>query len=208
VQSVFAGDGSDGEGHLVGTAVWTDDGPQPLLQPAYVGPTAPIVEAALALFAWLNAGPRDAGTPVLAFNAREYRPGETPDIPPLFVGMLTREQTGNACPEHRYVQGRTSIIAGTVRSEGNYLTPQGYGTLVHTQLASEINGGPRRQDNPINPNFRAEYSVRKSQDESYGIPGTIRVDVFEHIAERRTVCVMTSRLVSAVYPAPEWTRSP
>jgi hypothetical protein len=34
-----------------------------------------------------------------------------------------------------------------------------------------------------------EYSVRKSAEESYGIPGTVRVDVFENVAERRSVCV-------------------
>lgn len=120
--------------------------------------------AALALFAWLNSGPRHSGTPVLVFNAREYRPGETAEVPPFHVGTLTREQTETACPRQGEVQDLTSEIADRVRREGNYWTPQGYGTAVHTQLARAING-PLGWEFPHDPNFRAEYSVRKSLEE-------------------------------------------
>lgn len=59
---------------------------------------------------------------------------------------------------------------------------------MHKQLADTINGpGGYRQ--PADANFRAEYSLIKSEEaKHYGEAGSIRVDVLENVGNG-TVCV-------------------
>ncbi len=160
------------------------DGPQPeaTLQPAFVGPAAPAaVEAAAALFVWMSTRNGPGGTAVLGFRADDYKPGEEPKATPTWVGRLTREETDRACPRHPEVQSRTDDAAARAKSEANYWTGSQYGTRVHKYLADEI----RALDDP---NFRAEVSLSKTQEESYGTRGSIRIDVFERVGNG-TVCV-------------------
>jgi hypothetical protein len=107
--------------------------------------------------------------------------GDTLAAEAIWVGRLTREETDVACPRHGEVQSRTDEAAGTVRREGNYLTPTQYGTAVHKNLADQI----RVLDDP---NFRAEASFIKSRDAGYGEVGSKRIDVLENVGNG-TVCV-------------------
>jgi len=75
------------------------------------------------------------------------------------------------------------------------MTPSEFGTEVHWQIAQKINGPGRTPDDPINPDFRAEYSLSKAgaanaaaPEAKYGQRGTIRVDVLENL-NNGTVCV-------------------
>ena len=69
------------------------------------------------------------------------------------------------------------------------LNPQQFGTAVHTRIAHEINE-PRRPDgSPKDPDYRAEVSYWKmEEDKVSGRKDSIRIDVLEN-AGRRLVCV-------------------
>lgn len=64
---------------------------------------------------------------------------------------------------------------------GDSLSPQAFGTAVHMNLKEQV--GSLRD-----PNFRAEVSVLKSLDETYGTKNSARIDVFENV-RNGTVCV-------------------
>jgi hypothetical protein len=61
------------------------------------------------------------------------------------------------------------------------LSPQQYGTRVHTALRDTI---VARND----PNLKAEISAIKSEEKKYGKKGSIRMDAFENVGDS-TVCV-------------------
>jgi len=173
-------------GEVLGRSRWTDDGPEPdpTLQPVfdprgYVAQKT--IEAAAALYVWLSSKNDGDGSAVLVFRAAEYAPGEAPAAEPVRVGRLDREQTDIACPRHGEVQQRTDDAADTVRREGNYWTPQGYGTQVHKNLERQIKL-------LSDPNFVAEQSLSKNDFENYGATGSIRIDVLERVGNG-TVCV-------------------
>jgi hypothetical protein len=178
----------DGAVSPISSAIWTEDGAEPL-EPVFYNPQAAqkAIEAALALFTWLSWKANQNETAVAAFKASEFVPGAAVDQPAIFVGTLTKPQVDAACPRHGYVQGQTSAIAAEVKASGQIHTPQSYGTAVHTELAARING-PDGYAQPIDPNFRAEVSAIKSQVERYGTQGTVRVDVIENVGAG-TVCV-------------------
>lgn len=172
-------------GDVLGASRWTDAGPEPepMLQPAFVGPAVPAtIEAAAALFVWLSTRNDANGTAVLAFKADDYRPGEAPAATPIRVGRLTREETDIACPRHPEVQWRTDDAADTVRREGNYWTAAQYGTRVHKNLERQIKL-------LSDPYFVAERSLSKERERArYGEPGSVRIDVLENVGNG-TVCV-------------------
>lgn len=99
----------------------------------------------------------------------------------MVFARLTREETDIACPRHGEVQSRTDEAADTVRREGNYFTAAQFGTAVHKNLESQI----KALDDP---NFRAEVSISKTREETYGTRGSIRIDVLENVGNG-TVCV-------------------
>lgn len=173
-------------GDVLGSSRWTDAGPEPeaTLQPVFDPrgyAAAKTIEAAAALWVWLSTRNDTDGSAVLAFKADDYRPGEAPTATPSWVGRLTREETDAACPRHPEVQSRTDDAADTVRREGNYWTAAEYGTKVHKNLERQI----KFLDDP---NFVAEQSISKRRDETYGTPGSIRIDVLEWVGNG-TVCV-------------------
>jgi hypothetical protein len=63
------------------------------------------------------------------------------------------------------------------------MSPQQFGTAVHTHLKLQI-------DRLANPNFRAEVSRIKIQEVEarYGRQGSVRIDVLENVGDG-TVCV-------------------
>ncbi|MBL8568735.1 MAG: hypothetical protein JNK84_06580 [Phreatobacter sp.] len=117
-----------------------------------------------------------------AFNARDYSAGPAPVRELSFVGQLTREQVEQACPRLPEVQERTDIAADAFAGDRFWVSPQRYGTAVHTHLKHQIDG--------LNdPKFRAEMSLLKAEEANRrGERGSIRIDVFER-TNSDTVCV-------------------
>jgi hypothetical protein len=75
----------------------------------------------------------------------------------------------------------TDAAAQKVQSQWGPLTPQQYGTRVHTALRDSIVAYN-------DPNLKAEISAIKSRPADYGEKGSIRIDAFENVGDS-TVCV-------------------
>lgn len=141
------------------------------------------IEAALALFAALSARNTPDRRAILEFNAREFRLDESGGLGRPNVSLLNRDQVRDACPRLGEVQDRTDRANAIVRAGGGIMSPQQFGTAVHLNLKRQI-------DNLKDPNFRAEVSrVKSEEDETwYGRRGSIRIDVLENVGDG-TVCV-------------------
>ena len=171
-------------GETLARSTWTPKGPEstPPVQPAFAPSAVPAtIEAAAALYVWMSGSNGADSQAVLAFRAAEYQPGEEPSAMPEWVGTRTREVIDEACPRHPEVQSRTDEAADTVKREGNHWTAQQFGTAVHKNRESQINALD-------DPNFRAEVSISKVRNETYGTTGSIRIDVYERV-DATTVCV-------------------
>jgi len=147
------------------------------------------IEAALALFAALSAQNTPQQRAVFDFNAREFLRDPQTALNPKNVKQLAQRDVENACRKLHDIQERTDRIASAVRADAPHLNAGQYGTAVHTRLAHEINE-PRRPDgSPKDPNYRAEVSYWKMEEDGvYGRKDSIRIDVLEN-AGRRLVCV-------------------
>jgi hypothetical protein len=148
------------------------------------------IEAALALYAALSARNSPEQRAVFDFNAREFLRDPQTALDPRNVKQLAQRDVENVCKKLDDIQGRTDRIAGAVRTDAPNLNAPQFGTAVHTRVAHEINE-PRRPDGrPKNPDYRAEVSYWKMQEEAdaYGKKDSIRIDVLEN-AGRGLVCV-------------------
>jgi hypothetical protein len=175
----------DGQGRKVSQVAMTEDGPEPqaFVQPAFhpgYWAAQQGITAALALLAWLSGRNGPDGAAVLMFRAGEYKRGATKDDPAIWVGRLSQEKVDEACPRRKDVQDYADTAVRTIH-KGNYPTAAEYGTAVHKKVEGMIKAHP-------DPNFRAEVSVIKSDEESYGEPGTKRIDAFEK-PQTSTVCI-------------------
>lgn len=146
----------------------------------------PIVAIGLAAYERyerLSQSNNDRQQAVAVFNSREYRPNEPASLTLTQVGVLTREETQNACPGLVDVE-RLSYQA-TSDSEANRpdLRQPYRGSDIHKRLQSSIDA-----DN--SGRFQAEKSFLKSsaEDVKYGTRGSVRVDVFEDL-RNGTICV-------------------
>jgi hypothetical protein len=218
----------DQDGRLLSASVWRDAGPEapkvqfaflPLAAGAIAAPSAAFVgrvtvqkaiEAGLVLFTWLSARNGPDRTAFISFPSYRYVRGKVEEgadpkeAPPVRVGQLTKEELGKACPGYENVQNFTDEAAWNARLARNDWSPAQFGTEVHTRVAQEINGRDHRPDHPQNPDFRAEFSLRKALAEdakaklpkpnpdgsypNYGELGTIRIDVFEYLRNGR-LCI-------------------
>ena len=188
-QTVF-----DGEGRPVSQAIWTSNGPEPqaIVQPAYLEavphPAAKALSAALALYTWMSSRNSADENAVFAFRADAFTPGESEEHSAIWVGRLTRDQVDDACPRHAEVQSITNQAAELI-DRGAYRSAAEYGTAVHMWIKTEINGPDTTPSSPPrDPNFRAEFSLLKSDIEDYGVLGTRRIDVYEN-PQTGTVCI-------------------
>ena len=208
----------DGDGRLIGTTVWTKDGPRslPVGELAFLGPAVgagaglaarlgpaaarAITAAGLALFAWLSSRKDPNRTPVLAFKAASYENRGTREQPEIsWVGYVKRDELRNVCDKLGEVQGLTDAAVKKVREDGKYKGPADFGTKVHKQIADRIKALG-------DPNFQAEKSVIKSELEpredpdfrakpseidaaGYGERDTVRFDAYENRPDISTVCV-------------------
>jgi hypothetical protein len=95
--------------------------------------------------------------------------------------LLDRDKVDAACPRLGEVQKRTDVAADAIRRGGRYFPPAEFGTAVHTNLKQQIS-------DLHDPNFRAEVSYVKNEEENYGRKDSIRIDVLENVGDG-TVCV-------------------
>lgn len=124
-------------------------------------------EAAIAFFAGLSARNGPDQQAVIAFKARDFRPGEGGGTDLESVGLLDRDTVNAECPRLGEVQARTDAAAAAVDREAGNFTPATYGTAVHTNLKRQI-------DDLNDPNFKAEKSFLKAQEEvRYGAKDSI-----------------------------------
>ena len=160
-----------------------------VLEPAFL-PAVPLVapvvgetlELGMILYVALSARNGPDAQAVAAFTSREFTPGAATEPQLAFVGQLARDQVEQACPRLPEVQERTDIAADAFAGDRARMSPQLYGTAVHTHLKHQIEG-------LLDPDFRAEVSFLKSRAaEYYGQRGSIRIDVLER-SKDGTVCV-------------------
>lgn len=169
----------------------TGGGEHPLVQQARLDrlmqglqrPAQRALEAALALFTALSARNTPDRRAIIEFNAREFRTDAHGELNRAEVDQFNRDQVKDACPRLGEVQSRTDHADEVVRRGGGIMSPQQFGTFVHTHLKQQI-------DRLGNPAFRAEVSRLKGQaaDVEYGAKGSIRIDVLEYVGGG-TVCV-------------------
>jgi hypothetical protein len=118
---------------------------------------------------------------IVTFRARKFE-AENGILDLENTQNLDRDEVAQVCPRLEEVQQRTDRAAAEVNTLGGTLSPQQYGTAVHTHLKKQIS---RLQDS----NFVAEESFIKEKNEiRYGEKGSIRVDVLENVGDG-TVCV-------------------
>ena len=139
------------------------------------------IETGLAFYTWLSARNGRDSQAVITFNASEFKPDGRGELDLSDVKLLDRDKVDAACPRLGEVQERTDRAADAIRRSGRYLPPAEFGTAVHTNLKQQIT-------DLRDPNFRAEISYVKNQEENYGRKDSIRIDVLENVGDG-TVCV-------------------
>jgi hypothetical protein len=223
----------DSDGALVSASRWGRSGPEPVAvrQASHhltLRPAPSLGESAvramqhylggIALYGQLVQGlVRGAGQPVISFRAREFVGSRAKGEALVFVGEVSETEIEQACP--RYPEVRTMTNEVTAERRPMYGgRPQDLGTAVHVEIKRLVND--KRDEN-----FRAEESVVKSVQEygeaarrRYGAFDTLRVDVYEKLAND-TVCVYdiktgksgltparTAEIAAAVYRLFEFSR--
>jgi hypothetical protein len=191
----------DEDGALVSASRWGRYGPEPVAvdEPASHLTTAPPaglgqaamraaqhLQAAIALHGQM-AQALVQGSPVLSIRAEEYRGDQAIGLELIHIGAASEEQIDEACERHREVQQFATDFTKELRPlyPGK---PRELGTAVHLAIKREVN------DQDL-PNYKSEASMIKAAEEfrtdeiaRYGMAGTLRVDVYELLADI-TVCV-------------------
>jgi len=174
-----------------GGGQWTREGggPDAIVRPAFFRDrrsqqAAKAWEALLALFAWLSA--RNTPDQRAIIKAHEFRTDDAGAIQLDSVKVLTRDEVEQYCKKLDRVQELTDAADKEVRSEKPNLTPSQHGTEVHLRIKKEVNGP--NDNEPLDPNFRAEVSRVKSDEVRYGKEGSVRIDVLENVKDG-PVCV-------------------
>lgn len=111
----------DSNATLVAESVWTGQGAiaEPIVQPVYAVPLLEkSVELGLTLYTWLSTRNTPDQKAIVAFSARDYRPGAAPSLGLDYVGTLSRDEVEETCPRLGEVQARTDDAVKTVRRRG------------------------------------------------------------------------------------------
>jgi hypothetical protein len=132
------------------------------------------------LYNELSARNRSDQRAVIEFRAAQYG-RRAADV--TFVGTLNRSEVGKLCERLGEVQDLTDEAVAYARSAGPNMSPQQFGTAVHTHLKEKIRGLK-------DAHLAAEVSFLKGSEEDYGVKGTVRIDALERVRERPdTVCI-------------------
>jgi hypothetical protein len=169
--------------------------------------------AAISFFTWLSSRRDPNKTTVFAFNAKKYQKRETEGDEKrqvVFVASLTRDEVGSFCQKLDRVQALTDEAVNTVRTKAEYKGPADFGTKVHVAIKNKILSDPKETLQPevsvIKSTMEAEHrlghAARSQPGDLAGIPGvtpdievkyatlgSIRMDAYENIPEKSTVCV-------------------
>ncbi|MFC5421999.1 hypothetical protein ACFPOB_20770 [Bosea eneae] len=188
----------DPDGEIVSRSTWTERGPEreatvhEAFAPAIVlapGAAQTTITSALTLFTWLSARNKvDGLEATIAFNARDYRPGEAPGFDLGYVGQISRSEAEAACRYLPELQSRLDAAVATVGPANKYPSMAVYGTYVHTNMKNQI-------ITQNYPDLKAERSFLKESYEPtsetlrrYGYPDTVRYDAYELRADG-TLCL-------------------
>jgi hypothetical protein len=190
---------------------WERRGSAPgvFVRPAFAGPATPFIfsvelaktlELAGALFAALSLSNTPGKRALFEFQALDPKAEKGPM---KFEGVrtITEEEAEEFCKKLGGVQSATDKFAAAARVQG--LTGSRLGTEVHTRLAEAVNGKNRTAKNPRDPDFIAEISKMKLEEElglgrviiprdgaaHYAEAGSVRYDVFENLRSEKTVCI-------------------
>ena len=157
-----------------------------LVEPAFAGPMARFAiqktfELGIALYGlWSQQNGPDQQT-VLKFRASEYPVGESGSLQLEGVQSLTKEEVARACPRFQDVQQRVDETTERLTRENPDLSLPVLGTKIHKDIERQIKMLG-------DPDYAAERSTLKGEEEDYGVAGTIRIDALE-LANPTTVCV-------------------
>jgi hypothetical protein len=185
----------------------------PVLVPLSEAAVQALNAAALSFFTWLSSRREPNKTTVFAFNAKKYQKPEAQGDEKrqvVFVGSLTRDEVGGFCQKLDRVQQLTDEAVNTVRTKAEYKGPADFGTKVHVAIKNEILSDPKETLQPevsvIKSAMEAEHrlgnAARSQSGDLAGLPGvtpdmevkyatlgSIRMDAYENIPEKSTVCV-------------------
>lgn len=107
--------------------------------------------------------------------------GTQPDVR-VTVGTLAQERVNEFCPKTAEFEDMLARTVGATPREG--LTPQQWGTAVHTAMRREV----QRLYDPRGNVVRAEYSLLNGEPAIYGQPGTTRLDIYHRVEGTSTIC--------------------
>lgn len=97
------------------------------------------------------------------------------------VRTLTRDEVPQYCKRFEEIQTKIDEFAAAVRKERPDLGPAQFGTEVHRRFEKYVNGFN-------DPDFVAEKSFVKGEEETRGAPGSIRLDGLNRVGDG-TTCV-------------------
>jgi hypothetical protein len=191
----------DKDGTLISEAVWTPDGPvpQPRVQQVFFDSQQKLaferlIGAGAVLYSWWMSGGRSPDNTIFAFNANAFQRSDEAGKLALWVGALTEEQVEEACKRFGDTQRITNEVANSLQ-RSDFSSASAYGTAVHKGVEKEINGPDPKRLGYKDPDFRAELSIKKLEDEidkaqivPYGKDKSLRVDVFDRQRRVELVC--------------------
>lgn len=162
---------------------WVNAGARAAAAVARRIPAVAIALAAYEFYERLSQLNSDKQQAVAVFNSREYRPGEPGSLTLTQVGVLTREETQNACPGLVDVERMSQQATRDSEDNRPDLRQPYRGTDIHKRMSESVK-------NDASGRFQAEISFLKSNgaDARYGTRGSVRIDVFENL-NNGTICV-------------------
>jgi hypothetical protein len=99
------------------------------------------------------------------------------------VGTLSEQRVNEFCPKTAEFEQRLSEIAAGIPREG--LTPQQWGTAVHTAMHHRLRGQYGETSNVV----MTEFSLVRGASRPYGTLGSSRLDIYHHVEGTSTICV-------------------